>query len=120
MTVRHGLDATSDIRERLSEARRLFDREDFAGAITFMWIAIEAALRTYFGKSGELPTSGVTALSMLRRLYEEGMVTETDYRLLAESYQLRGNAVHGFKVQFKKREAGRIFKIADALIQTLQ
>ncbi len=120
MTLRSGSKATSDIRRRISEARGLFDRGDFAGAITFLWIAIEAALRTYFGKSGELPTGGVTALSMLRRLYEEGVITESDYNLLTESYRLRSNAVHGFKVQFKKRDAGRILKIADSLIQVLE
>jgi hypothetical protein len=119
MTSRAGSKATSDMRRRISEARGLFDRGDFAGAITFLWIAIEAALRTYFSRSGELPTSGVTAVSMLRRLYEEGLITETDYNLLAESYRLRSNAVHGFEVQLKKRDAGRILKIADSLIHLL-
>jgi hypothetical protein len=56
---------------------------------------------------------------MLRRLYEEGIVSETDYNLLTESYRLRNNAIHGFKVQFKKRDAGRLFKTADTLIQAL-
>jgi uncharacterized protein (UPF0332 family) len=118
-TVRPGSKATSEIRRRISNARRLFDSVDYAGAITFLWIAIETALRSYFAKSGELPTSGVTALSMLRRLYEEGMVTETDYKVLTESYRLRSNAVHGFKVQVRKRDAERMLKIAEALIQRL-
>ena len=120
MRVRPGSKATSEIHRRISDARGLFDSADYAGAITFLWIAIEAALRSYFAKSGELPSSGVTALSMLRRLYDEGVVADTDYNTLTESYRLRSDAVHGFEVEVTKRNAGRILKIAEALIQRLE
>jgi len=120
MTVRSDLKATSETARRISNARSLFDRGDYAGAITFLWIAVEAALRSYFAKSGELPTSAVTALSMLRRLHEEGVVSETEYNLLTKSYQLRNNAVHGFDVQLKKPSAERMLKIGEALIERLR
>jgi len=120
MTVRSDSKSTLEIGRRISDARALLERGDYVGAITFLWIAVEAALRVYFSKSGELPTTGVTALSMLRRLYEDGTVTETDYNILAQGYQLRNNIVHGFNVQITKSVAASMLKIAESLIQSLR
>ena len=38
------------------------------GAITFLWIALEVALRANFSEYGGLPTKGVTALSFRNRV----------------------------------------------------
>jgi hypothetical protein len=90
-----------------------------AGAITFLWIAVEAALRVYFAKFGEPPMTGVTALSLLRRLDEDGTVTQVDYDTLAQGYQLRNKIVHGFDVHVTKSATERMFKAADFLIHRL-
>ncbi len=120
MAVQSSSKAASETGHRISDARALLGRGDYVGAITFIWIALEAALRAYFSKSGELPTTGITARSMLRRLHEDGILTEMDYELLTQSYQLRNNIVHGFNVRITKSIAARMFKVAKALIQRLE
>src|SRR5262245_24726899 len=50
MTTRSGSESTLELKRRLSGAHWLLDEGDRNGAITFIWIALESALRSYFSR----------------------------------------------------------------------
>jgi hypothetical protein len=108
-----------DHSKRLARARTVWQRGDLEGGLTLLWIAVEGALRSYFSKNRETPNKGVTALSMLRSLRDEGVVDDKELRSLADGYEARNQAVHGFKVRLSKESMGRLFKTASGLVTRL-
>jgi hypothetical protein len=122
MTAKPGSKATrtiSDVSGRILGARKLMQDGDYAGAITFIWIALEAALRAYLSKSEEPASTGITALSMLHSLFEDGVISTAEHKTLRQSYQLRSNIVHGFDTRITKPIVTNTIKTAEALIRRL-
>jgi len=108
-----------DYKQREARARVALRNGHLEEALALLWIAIEGALRTYFTRSGEMPSKGVTAISMLRSLHNEGMLDDAELDVLASGYDARNLAVHAFKVPLKKTAVERIFKTARELVSRL-
>jgi hypothetical protein len=108
-----------DYKKREERARQALRKGYLEEAIVLLWIAVEGLLRAYFSKSGEPPNKGITVLSMLRRLHEEGVLDDSEMKLLARGYDARNLAVHALKVVLTKATARRIFAIVDSLVTRL-
>jgi hypothetical protein len=109
----------TDYYKRADRAREALKKGYLEEAVVLLWIALEGVLRAYFGRRGEAPNKGVTVLSMLRRLHDDGMLDEPEMKLLAGGYDARNLAVHALKFALKKTTIQQIFKTVDALIGRL-
>jgi REase_AHJR-like len=109
----------ADYRQRAGRAREALRKGHLEDATVLLWIALEGALRAYFSRHGEAPNKGVTVLSMLRRLYEEGILDDSEMKLLTGGYDARNLAVHALKFTLSKMTIQRIFNTVDALVDHL-
>jgi len=109
----------SDYRRREARARKALKLGHLDEAITILWMAIEGTLRTYFARRGQVPNKGVTALSMLRKLYDEGLIDKIELTLLSEGYKARSEAVHAFKIKLKRSSIEKMFEVYRSLVKRL-
>jgi hypothetical protein len=109
----------AEYRQRVVRARDALRKDHFEDAIVLLWIALEGALRAYFSRHDEAPNKGITVLSMLRRLYEEGMLSDSEMKLLTTGYDARNLAVHALQFAVSKVTMQRLFKTVDVLIDQL-
>jgi len=116
-SVRKGI---LDYEQREARARLALRSGHLDEALALLWIGIEGALRSYLAYTGELPSKGVTALSMLRRLHDQGMLDDAELDVLASGYDARNLAVHAFRVPLKHSAVEEIFTTARSLVNRLR
>jgi len=108
-----------DYRKRIARARTVWQGGDLEAGLTLLWMTIESALRIHFSKDNGVPSQGITALSMLRSLRDDDILDDKEFELLANGYNARNHAVHGFQVRLSKVLVDRLFKVASKLVDRL-
>lgn len=85
-----------EIKSRLQIAKQLTNNYPEA-AMLFIWSLAEATLRLLGEHEGLILQKIESPLHLLKLLVTEGVVSQTEYQLLVDNFQLRNAIAHGFK-----------------------
>ncbi|WP_234300707.1 hypothetical protein [Sphaerospermopsis aphanizomenoides] len=85
-----------EIKSRLQIAKQLTSNHP-ESAILYIWSLAEATLRLLAENEGLMLQKIESPLHLLKQLVTEGIISQTDYQLLMNNFQLRNAIAHGFK-----------------------
>jgi hypothetical protein len=90
----------AQIRAALESAEQLSLSKNYQAAFLSAWTALEATLRARVAREDVTP-GGNTGIALIKAAHMAGLIDETEYKCIADSYGKRNALVHGF-------EAGRV------------
>jgi hypothetical protein len=88
--------SAEEVDGRLSEAAALLEGEHVEAALLLGWSATEAMLRLLASREG-LPLERIDAAYLLKRLATSAVLTQAEYHLLWEAFELRNAVAHGLR-----------------------
>jgi hypothetical protein len=105
----------SAIHELLREADIVSRLNLPASALMSAWAAAEGAVRLRLSRSG-IPVPRADTATLVRTLASEGLITDDDFHLLNDAYQLRSAVAHG-RQPVRDEIASRAERTARDLVQ---
>jgi uncharacterized protein YutE (UPF0331/DUF86 family) len=107
-----------EIELRLPVARQLAT-EQIESAILYSWSLVEATLRLVIEKEG-LSLQRFDSLYLVKQLATEGVISQSEYRLLMNALSLRNAVAHGFKTtHLTESSVYELIEITEQLLKAL-
>lgn len=109
----------NEIKSRLEVVRQLLEQYPEL-AILYSWSLVEATLRLVAEEEG-LGLKRLEPLYLVKQSATEGIICQSEYQLLMNSFSLRNAVAHGFKTtQIKQDSVRKLIEITEQLLETVQ
>jgi uncharacterized protein YutE (UPF0331/DUF86 family) len=108
-----------EIKSRLKIAQQLTNNYPEA-AMLVIWALAEATLRLLGENEGLILQKLESPLHLLKLLVTEGIISQTEYQLLVDNFQLRNAIAHGFKTtSFTVNSILELIEVIENLLNSL-
>jgi hypothetical protein len=110
---------TDEIKSRLQSAKQLINIYP-ESAILLIWSLAEATLRLLAENEGLTLKKPGSPPYLLKLLVTEGVISQTDYQLLIDNFQLRNAIAHGFKTHpLNPNSLNELINVTENLLASL-
>ncbi|QFZ83155.1 hypothetical protein GFK26_10465 [Variovorax paradoxus] len=109
-----------NIRQRLQVLKSLFNAPDVSGILLpQLWVAFVAALRLLADSEG-ISSEGLTDLSLLNKVYSQGITSIDEDATARRLLSLRNIAVHSLNPDITMEDCEELYQITHAVLERLQ